>query len=301
MKHYISASLLALFVLTSFGAASAQAPKAYKIDVDESSPLASPVTAVKVSFVLEKEVVKAGPYARYAQKYIGSMGALTDKVTYTIKSASLDYSDPERRAASIYHPFLGMGVTPGTEKEVGHVGDPSTFGKVSPDRMSISDRGAEDMARDAANMIYTLRKRRFDLLTGELGEGVYGEGLKAAIDEMARMENEYLSLFLGKQTVTTEIKEFEVVPVEGTANYIICRFSQVEGLLPDTDLSSEPIVLALTPDSGMARGAAKVDTKRFGNYYKVANWTDCRVMYGAQTITWGKIPVYQFGVTVAGK
>ncbi|MFR5872180.1 MAG: DUF4831 family protein [Alistipes sp.] len=48
---------------------------------------AAPV--VKVRVVAEKESVRVGPYARFAQKYLGVIAPLADKDIYTIKSATL--------------------------------------------------------------------------------------------------------------------------------------------------------------------------------------------------------------------
>lgn len=61
-------------------------------------------------------------------------------------------------------------------------------------------------------MIYMLRKKRMELVTGDAGEHVFGEGLKAALDELNRLEEEYLALFLGKQFRQKIVREYDVIP-----------------------------------------------------------------------------------------
>ncbi|HAY31196.1 DUF4831 family protein, partial [Alistipes sp.] len=73
----------------------------------------------------------------------------------------------------------------------------TAFLKVPIDKQSTVEKSAESMAADAANMIFSLRRHRLDLVTGEAGENVFGGGLKAALDEISRLEQEYLALFLG--------------------------------------------------------------------------------------------------------
>lgn len=74
------------------------------------------------------------------------------------------------------------------------------------------------MAQDAANAIFSLRRHRIDLVTGEAGENVFGAGLKAALEEIDRLEQEYLSLFLGKQFRQRIVREFSVVPSRTTGD-----------------------------------------------------------------------------------
>ena len=87
------------------------------------------------------------------------------------------------------------------------------------------------MAQDAANAIFSLRRHRIDLVTGEAGENVFGAGLKAALEEIDRLEQEYLSLFLGKQFRQRIVREFSVVPSKDEPATVVCRFSDTAGLL----------------------------------------------------------------------
>ena len=50
---------------------------------------ALPRSVVRVQVVAERESVRVGPYARFAQKLLGVMAPLADKDIYTIQSATL--------------------------------------------------------------------------------------------------------------------------------------------------------------------------------------------------------------------
>lgn len=290
MKKIIVFTLtVAAFLATSNSNINAQS-MAYPVAVE--SPAGLPYTTVKVYLTVDKETVRTGPYARYAQKYLGVAAPLADKVSYVLKEARLDYTDPERTGSHV-------AIQPPREVLSSHVDGGSEFPKATPDRMSSIDKTTEDMAREAAATIYTLRKRRFDLVTGEAGENVFGAGMKAAIEEMSRLENEYLSLFLGKQSTVTTVYECDVIPQTGKTNYIACRFSPASGIVPDSDLSAKPIVLAMTPADGV-QAPAKSNDKRASQLYRVANITDCKLSFESTELAHKHLPILQFGQTISG-
>jgi hypothetical protein len=291
-------SLICAGLLFAAHNVSAQAPEAYKLTFEGGSnppAYALPYTTVKVRLTIEKESVVSGPYARFAQKFLGAMAPLTNKETYAITSAEMDYTTPthtitEKQRALHADKSVAMS----------HVYDKTSFPKATPDRMSMVDKSSEDMARDAANTIYTIRKRRFDLISGEAGENVFGAGLEDAIKAMNDMENAYLELFLGKRIVTTMVREFNVVPERGETNCVICRFSDTLGILPDSDLSGRPVALMLTPERRVVAGVQKSD-KRAVEYYAVPDYAVCRVMDDNRELATERLPIYQLGTVVAAQ
>lgn len=289
---------LIISVISMVAAASAmgQAPRAYLVTADASAnpgEYALPYTTVKVKVVMEKEVVRTGPYARFAQKFLGTIAPMSDKEIYTVKSASLDYTDPDRSDMQAEKP---AGRRYMMAREVS-----TEFPRVQIDKVSPTDKGAEEMAREAANTIFKLRRTRLDLVMGEIGENVYGGGLVAALDEITRLEDEYLALFLGKQSVETIERVFDVIPEAGKMSYIVCRYSQSGGFLHEGDLSGSPVVLTLTPENRVGGATVRVDSKRAANIYRVADWVGCRVTDSGVELTAARIPIYQFGANVSGK
>lgn len=58
------------------------------------SEVGIPTSPLAVDLTVEKEVVTVGPYARYAQKFLGVRGALSDKTLYSVKAARVALLDP---------------------------------------------------------------------------------------------------------------------------------------------------------------------------------------------------------------
>lgn len=316
-KIFLSFAVAGIFLLQ--GEIRAQ-NTAYKTDV----PYSMPRTTVKVTLVVEQETVVKGPYAKFSQQYIGVQAPLNDRTGYRIIGADLggfneaDLSqiivlpatvpgDPAWPSAGqnalsdmIAIPASTTGVNDVTFGDMGInpvVYTPSA--SLSVDRRSAREKTLEEMAADAANTLFTLRKRRFDLVTGEAGENVYGAGLQAALDEMRRIEDEYLSLFAGKRTVIRKAVEFDVVPEAGKTNAVVCRFSPQKGVTDLNDMTGEPVVLTLHPEGNAV--SVGVDPKKATKgvvYYRVADMTQCRLFNGQELIAVKRLPVYQFGATV---
>lgn len=305
-----------------------------------------PRTAIKVRLVVERSQVLAGPYARYAQKYLGVATApLTDKDNYRIIGSSLAYfeeADPsavyaldgtDRTAVKLYgfssetaklagvdgvtiavdrfksdDPneiiFKDLGILPifGEQeiqtitKSVNEAGEEVDLPVT---KTEVIDKSMEDMAADASEAIFTLRKRRFDLVTGDLGENVFGAGLPAALAEMERIEKEYVALFLGKHITQTIVRELEVIPDGDKSTVMVCRFSDSKGVLPDADLSGRPIVLEMTPEKKAQNLAIpRKSTAKGSIAYRVPDVVVARLMDGKEELLKERIPVYQFGSTV---
>lgn len=252
-------------------AAAAQAPAVYPVVA--VSPATMPQTTVKVYLTVERDAVRTGPYARYAQKYLGVIAPLADREDYSILSARLDYTDPAHTAASAVEPSY----TPDDE-----------FARVGVDRMSVGDKSTEEMAREAANTIFRLRRQRIEILTGDAGE-LYPSGLGEALAEIARLEKEYLELFLGKRTRTVEVREFDVVPVAGRSDYAVCRIPAEGGVQVVLTLAAEGVARAVEPQKGDRRQVVP---------YRVADFAKCALSAGGRELAAARIPVYQFGVTI---
>lgn len=171
-----------------------------------------------------------GPYARYAQKFLGVRGALSDKTLYSVKAARVALLDRDATTASE--------VPAGEVRATSYLGDAETFSRVPFDKRSLVDESLETAARNAANTLFAIRRHRMELITSEAGEHVFGAGLQAALAELDRQEQAYTELFLGKRVTTTSVERITVVPDAGKQKYILCRFSPDRGLLPGNDLTA---------------------------------------------------------------
>lgn len=84
---------LCLLAMTAVGVqAQVKATKGVVVGSSNSVVYALPRTTLKVIVVVEKESIRKGPYARYAQKYLGVMAPLADKDIYTIVGGKIGYA-----------------------------------------------------------------------------------------------------------------------------------------------------------------------------------------------------------------
>ncbi|MDR0908019.1 MAG: DUF4831 family protein [Rikenellaceae bacterium] len=246
-------------------------------------------TSVYVNITVTEQEIIAGPYARYAQKYLGVAAPLTDKKLYEITGATIatqpavrsNDNASEASIVSLMNPAKG-------------------FPKLLIDRTSNSSLSLEENARAAANRIFDIRRSRYELITGDAGENVFGAGLGSALAELDKLEEEYLSLFLGKQTTVTRHRQCKVVPTAGKETYILCRFSTVGGLLPSGDLTGEAIVLETIPLNNISTAGFTVVQKpdKTDRAFLVADDVSCRVVFDNTEIASETLAVLQFGRTL---
>lgn len=249
-----------------------------------------PRTVLAVDVTVERDLTLSGPYARYAQKFLGVRAPLTDKTAWSIRDARIALMDSDTDAAA---------PAEASRRVVSHAVGEDEFARLQPDKTDMTIPALEDAARDAANTIFSLRKHRMELITGEAGENVFGEGLNAALAEIARLEQSYLELFLGKRVVTTETRRYAVYPQADKKQYIVCRFSPAEGLLPENDLSGDMVLLQIDP-SGTTVGAGLEAGPKESSVVqcRVADPSVCTVIAGGREYARAVLPVFEFGRTI---
>lgn len=243
-----------------------------------------PKSTVAVELRIEERVFTPGVYARYAQKYLGVRASLTSHVDTSVLSASVALVDSAPVSIEVPQPN----------------DDAAEASPLPANRMNGRAVSPEEQASATADMIFSLRKHRVDLITGESGENVFGAGLAAALDEIARLEKEYLEMFYGSTVVEVRTERFFVVPSRGENNYILCRYRDGAGIVPLSDLSGEAVMLHIEPSAetdvdGLAIADAK-DKNRIECV--VANAAECTLLCGTRELAKISLPIYQYGQRV---
>lgn len=178
---------------------------------------------VNVTLRVATEQFTPGIYARYAQKYLGKRATLSEYSSIELIDGRLALGTAEKVAPKVAQ-------------------EPYTL-PLSTNRLNGTAQTTEEQAAATAELLFSLRKHRLDLITGEAGENVFGAGLKAALDEIARMEREYLDMFYGSKSVSEQLYTFNVTITPDKNEYMVCRFSDKVGIVPTDDLSGRPIVV----------------------------------------------------------
>ena len=294
MKRILSVLALAIMACS---AASAQ-NNIYRAVVgpyqaaDGNIVVADPSTTIVVDLTIEKEQTIVGPYARYAQKYLDVRGSLVDKTTYAVKEANLTVMACDG--------MIKSGETaPATVSVESYMNPVAEFPKVLPNRLSMSPTTIEDAASQAAQAIFTLRKKRMELITGDAGENVFGGGLQDALKALEAQEQAYLELFLGKKVTTVYTERF-IVPMTGAESYTIAKLSSSAGLEAATAANGTEIKLTVK-GSGVTpklNSIPEIDPKdKTAIMVRLADNATCAVSVGDKMVGSAILPVFELGRT----
>ena len=308
---------------------------------------ALPTTVVEIKAEAVREMFTAGPYARFAQKYLGIEAVAENRETFVLKSLSVESMTEadaaqmyvveikDKNAAANFLSFSAEGLIMsfdqtnslaatfqlptnensnftdrGVESNLGRekvtlYRSSQTNGaldKVPVQQNQVVEKNPERRAEEAANVIFNLRKKRIELISGDV-DGIFSsDGLRAALDEIKRIEDEYLSLFLGKTTSDTQSSVFYVTPLAAQEKqlYVAFRFSDVQGLLPANNVAGRPITLELLSD---AKATSVRMTSSDGKIphiaYRVPETTQVRINDGQTTLLQTRMNVYQLGKTLS--
>lgn len=332
-------------VMLIFGAGNANAQL---LNAGDNVPAGAVIYSLpQTSIVLKVDVAvktfTAGPYAKYAQKYLGvspkSVNSqdceilkiemlpcveadLNSRVAVnlnSLKGASANFlelcsqglvvtSDSYTNAPNKFrfnvaaNPFANGepvstldNVTTTIYKSVKN--DAGELEQIPIQQTQIVEKNIDKRAEETASLIFKLRQKRIDIITGETDATYSGEAMGAALAEIARLEEEYLSMFLGKTTVTNLTQTFDVVPEAGGNKlmYVAFRIAD-QGLVPANNVGGRPVVVELEPEkmSSLPSDNAAVSSK--GKiYFRVPRTVNVKVKDGQKVLLQSRMPIYQLG------
>lgn len=310
---------------------------------------ALPTTTLNLKVVAERETFTAGPYAKYAQKYLGVAAEDNNSVSYKIIDIELTpYIEADKdisyainlgaikAASGNYLEFTNNGLIMWSDSYSGKnekfrfssqtkgnfdiqkitenlVSEKSTLYKtvqsssgverVPVQQTQLVEKSLEKKAEEIANLIFKLKSKRLDIITGETDANYSGEAMRAALDEISRLESEYASLFLGKSTYDTQSRSFDVAPAKENTKqiYIAFRISESEGIVSPDNLSGRPIIVEIKPLKGAAFDFEMdmTGTKIKSIYYRKPAISVISIMDGNKQLLQTRVPIYQFGKTLS--
>ncbi|MFP4556889.1 MAG: DUF4831 family protein [Bacteroidales bacterium] len=260
---------------------------------------ALPKTIFNLKINVTQTTIIPGPYAKFAQKYLGINDAPTaressweisdislnpytepdmdalyviepasdfsiDYLTLTTKGLIIPISNADfyevnqQQASSFYNEqmtdFTDLSPTPFIASQrtthYSRVFQDSTYVRVPVHKNVVVERSLEEKAKEAADFIFSLRSRRFELISGDADFLVEGKAVETVFNEIARLEEEYLSLFIGKKIVRENTHNLNYTPSsDHDSASILFRFSSSRGILPSSDLSGSPVLISFTKDT----------------------------------------------------
>ena len=185
------------------------------------------------------------------------------------------------------------------------------YDRVAVRQSQVVEKSKEKKAQEAASMILSLRENRLNIITGNTDATFSGDALRAAVEEIGRLEEEYMRLFTGTVSSSVQAMSFDVVPASGPEEELTMAFriSDSHGLLPPDDITGRPVVMEIVPEDAedfyseqvvgeveAAKPRAKHEAALRGNiYYRVPAICSVRIVDGQNLILKSRIPVYQKG------
>lgn len=309
-------------------------------DPEGSLAYALPQTVITLEVEAVQENFYAGPYARYASKYLGSEARLEDQVSCQVTSVKLTpYVEADQSSRYTVNPgksmpaFLSLtaqgliasgdgisgkdvqwrfaapsrgdfsdkavdsNLTSASATLYRNVKGESAYSRVAVQQQMVVEKSLETRAKEAADMIFKLRRKRVDIITGDTDATYSGEAMASAIEELSRLEKEYMTMFYGYSELRTQKMSYDVVPSSGNQKqmYIAFRISDKDGLVAADNMSGKPYVLELVPQEISAPSGAS-QGKGPQVYYRVPAVCSAKLSDGVNVILQTRIPVYQLGV-----
>lgn len=307
-----------------------------------------PTTIISLDVTAVKESFYAGPYAKYAEKYLGIKVDLEDNTSFQITNIvltpfveadlncrysitapkellentflqlttaglvafadarsgeSISWRFPMNTTDDFASKGLSSNVT--SESTTLYKSDKkeSAFSKVAIQQNMLVEKSLEKKAAEAAQTILDIRKQRYQIVTGDTDATYSGEAMAAAIQELTRLEKEYLMMFTGYTDTQIQEKRFEVTPVNepDRKSVILCAFrlSDQKGLVGADDISGVPVVMEITPQSiaTIAEDPKATSKKKVeGIHYRIPATCLIKINQGIESLLQCRIPVYQLGV-----
>ena len=242
--------------------------------------ISNPQNSVTVSITVEKRSFIPGQFARYAQKMLGVRASLAERTETSIVAAELSEQIPSGELVK---------VEPQTVEGI----------ELPPFRFDNRAMSAEQQAQAAADMIFSLRRQRKELISGDAGENVFGAGLKAALEYIEKTEKQCLDMFYGTNVRSVEQYRYTITPTASEKNYIVCRYREGVGILPLSDFSGDPIMVIITPTDGDTSSLPFATEKdKVRTEFLVAATCDIELLCGTDSLATLQMEMFQYGKKV---
>ena len=341
MKRGIIVFLAFIMVIPVFGQRGKrdeeEAPPAYV----EGITYALPRAGVRIFVEAVVERFEPGPYADYAQQLLGIENAASNpSVEWKLKNISLESfsePDPDQVHKAMGEGAFSVSLTPdgrlaginssveipvpssvqthrfikAPQKKDGfsfaHFNDTPLYMQgdsttnFRPVRVDDEQKAAEAAAR-----IMECRLTRFHMAAGLMDEfHPDGTAYKVSLDELDKIEKDYLSLFVGRHTYQRETFSFDYVPSDATlgGGEVVFRFSEQKGILPASDLSGKPVMIQMkTEEELQNKYAARASSEnpfagKKGVYYCMPAMGKVEIVFELKTIAAARLVFPQFGET----
>jgi hypothetical protein len=297
-----------------------------------------PRSGVRVQVQAVKETFRPGPFAAYAEQLLGIRNvrnkAAVNWVVEDIKIEVFSEPDPEQAykalglgansvSLSADGCISGINIKTTTDKndevvtnKVGQktkFSDNSLFEYFTDSPLYTAGDSTnnyrpvkladEQKISKAAQRVLECRRLQYEIAAGLVDEfHPDGEAYKVSLKELKEIEENYLSLFVGKSSYDKETFGFDYVPKSGGKSEAIFRISEENGIVPATDLSGKPVMIEFEIDKDLSQkysGMVKSENPAAGQsgvYYRVPGRATVKLVADMNVIATARVTIAQFGV-----
>jgi hypothetical protein len=170
----------------------------------------------------------------------------------------------------------------------------STFKKIPILKRQLITKTTEDIAQEIATTILEIRKQRLALLSGDSEYHPDGSALRIIIAELARQEEQYLSMFIGVRLVEKKYYTFTTIPQTDMLNKEVCYFSPEKGIQEEKAIDNLPVVLQIVQEQELSK---KIMTEKAFNqlYIRIPTMSMVTIKLNDQKLASERLPIYQLG------
>ncbi|MDR1813890.1 MAG: DUF4831 family protein [Tannerella sp.] len=283
-----------------------------------------PLTSLIVNVEVTKITEKAGPYYRYAERYLGVKNFPTeDRVYYTLGKITLTNKgvpDPDNKykiefkqktvAPFVYLTVDGLICAINEEFKPEEPKNEAINHEIKASASSPTSVYTEDylmagsvarQAEIAAKQIYHFRESRNDILTGDADNPPPdGEAMKLVISKLEEQEKELTKLFTGTESRETSYFDVTILPDDEVEGDVLFRFSSKLGILDDDDLGGEPVYITIkalerAPELDPKEAEKKAKAMSKGVIYNVPGKALVEIYRNNKTLVKKETPFVQFG------
>jgi hypothetical protein len=302
-----------------------------------------PKTVIRVNVEICRSISKKGPYSKYAKSLLDIDEIINkDEIKWEIKNIQFtSYPVPDTNNIYIIEDIgnidnFGIALTP--EGFINSINSENTnikdfqYGKTlnfNQDKEELSTtqminfndvpllkeitskKNTYERAKALAEKIYTLRDDRAAIIVGDgytenMPDGI---AMKEIIRELNKLEQKYLSMFVGKKIKKTYNYSFDFIPEipKKTTQAIIFRFSEEHGVVPMNDVSGIPVIIeieshqtvekiiALNKRQEYLKRTGKIKENKSGLYYRIPEQVSVRLIKNDKILAEKNIILAQFG------
>lgn len=284
-----------------------------------------PVTHLKIEVLAKKTVYKAGPYYKYAQKYLGVSDVITkdsqkwdisevyvtpfgmpDSTKYLMKfkSGSAPFLLLDEQGLPLAVNKMVEPVMPQQRKLPANskpsILEGNAYMSSLPGELLVSESTAKK-AEIAASLIYKIRESRTNLITGEAEQmPPDGAAMKLTMENLDEQEAALTALFVGTTTTSYSLKSLDYLPGDEVTNFVIARVSNQKGIVDKDDLSGAPLYLTLRVlERGELPRNDKGEPKKLPKeavMYKVPGKAEISLRFNGREVFVNRFEIAQYGM-----